>query len=83
MPSLKNCPDCGAEPGNKHKPGCDVERCSSCGCQRFSCSCRSSDSSFSRWTGVWPGELEAAYLEIDLNEFYSKDYYKIFFVKPK
>lgn len=54
----RDCPDCAAEPGQAHKEGCDVERCSSCGCQRLSCACEAHDKAFARWTGFWPGELE-------------------------
>jgi hypothetical protein len=38
---------------------------------------------FARWTGLWPGSVEAEALGIDLNELYSQGYHKIFFVKPK
>lgn len=34
-----NCPECKAAPGALHTPGCDVERCPSCGCQFISCGC--------------------------------------------
>ena len=79
-PSL--CPDCSVSPGQIHMSGCDVERCSSCGDQKLSCICMDHDEQFSRWTGYWPGSLEADALEINLNEFYSSGLYKFFFVKP-
>jgi hypothetical protein len=37
--TLRNCGDCGAEPGKLHKPGCDVERCPKCGGQIIACNC--------------------------------------------
>lgn len=83
MTKLKNCHDCGAAPGQMHKPGCDVERCSVCGDQRLGCDCYGHDPYFARWTGLWPGAAEANLLEINLNEIYAKNYHKIFFVKPK
>ena len=51
------CPDCAVAPGERHVPGCDVERCPACGWQRIGCQCRS-DLPAVPWTGVWPGEAE-------------------------
>jgi hypothetical protein len=79
--SLRACPDCGVEPGERHLLNCDVERCSVCGRQKYSCDCEGHDKEFSKWTGIWPGKAESEYLGIDLNEFHDKEYYKIFFVK--
>jgi len=59
------CGDCGAVPGAFHMPGCDVERCGACGGQAIACGCE--DGLYyaarpqNRWTGVWPGHLEAEY----------------------
>jgi hypothetical protein len=33
------CGDCGAEPGELHQAGCDVERCRCCGGQQIGCDC--------------------------------------------
>jgi len=81
--SLRNCPDCGVNPGEKHHFQCDVQRCSVCGGQRLQCEdeCAEHDPNFARWTGIWPGKAEADYLGIDLNQLYTKGYHKIFFVK--
>lgn len=78
---LHDCPDCGAPPGRRHAEGCDVERCSVCGMYRLGCTCKGHDPEFARWTGLWPGTAEAQFLGIDLNEFYKREYHKIFFVK--
>lgn len=76
-----DCPDCGARPGEAHYDGCDVERCSVCGLQRMGCSCYGHDPLFSRWTGWWPGELEAAALGLDLNAASKYDMH--IYKKPK
>ena len=33
------CHDCNVEPGQKHHPGCDMERCPRCDGQLISCGC--------------------------------------------
>jgi hypothetical protein len=45
--------------------------------------CKGHDPAFARWSGFWPGALEADALGIDLNELYIQEYEQIFFVKPK
>ena len=80
---LKSCHDCGANPGQPHLAGCDTERCSVCGGQRLQCVCKGHDPLFARWTGLWPGEAEAALLGLDLNGFAVMGLHKTFFVKPK
>lgn len=81
-PALNSCHDCGAGAGDVHISGCDVERCSFCGEQLISCRHKKHDPLFARWTGFWPGWLEAKELGIDLNDLYAYDFHKIFFVKP-
>lgn len=83
MKGLRDCPDCAAKPGQIHMDNCDVERCSVCGLQRFGCDCRGHDKSFARWTGFWPGQVEAKELGINLNEFIIQGYNEVFFIKPK
>lgn len=86
---IKECPDCAVEPGRPHDPGCDIERCSVCGRQAISCgACEEAapgqhDPGFARWTGLWPGGIEAAVLGVDLNDFYQRGHHKIFLVKPE
>lgn len=81
MNLLTNCHDCAAKPGEHHKDGCDVERCSDCGGQFISCGCGNAthDKDFAKWNGIWPGLAEAQHLGMDLNQF--GEYSDIFFVK--
>jgi hypothetical protein len=71
---MKTCPDCGVEPGNNHKVGCDIACCSRCGGQAISCGCLEEfivehapdeiSGAFHEewpdlpWTGIWPGKSE-------------------------
>jgi hypothetical protein len=81
MNLLQNCHDCGAKPGEIHKDGCDIERCSVCGGQKIGCDCADHDKAFARWSGIWPGGAEAKYLDVDLNTFAMK-FSHMFFIKP-
>ncbi|MCU7493367.1 MAG: hypothetical protein HF312_19530, partial [Ignavibacteria bacterium] len=85
---LQTCPDCGVIPGEIHKEGCDVERCSACGEQRLlehltGTQCKEHDPGFARWTGFWPGSLESDALGIDMNTLLVSGLDKKLFVKPK
>jgi hypothetical protein len=82
----KNCPQCGVNPGARHREDCTLERCSECGQPRVLCKDRhfDHDPSFSRWTGFPPGELEARGLGLaGPNDLGFDDLYKLFYVKPK
>jgi hypothetical protein len=59
LPRLRsNCPDCGAEVGERHRQGCDIERCSVCFGQRLLCECEGHDPIVEAWSGEWPGAAE-------------------------
>ena len=77
-PQSRDCPDCGAAPGTPHGARCDVERCSVCGGQYLTCGCAGHDPLFARWTGYWPGKLEAVALGVSLNDLDGTT----FFIKP-
>ena len=65
---LRRCHDCNVKPGGTHHPGCDTERCSVCGGQAIG-GCEHTvnvqpgveehDPHKARWTGTYPGTLEA------------------------
>jgi hypothetical protein len=60
MPS-NECPECGALPGQFHRPRCEVEVCPYCGDQLVRCSCANPYPPLDdrlRWTGVFPGVEE-------------------------
>lgn len=61
----QNCPGCGAQPGELHRLGCDVEGCPRCGQQLLSCTHflmgsvkPPPDTERMPWTGEWPGVRE-------------------------
>ncbi len=55
---LRNCHDCRVEPGATHHPGCDMERCGTCGGQSLQCSCDGYWENRVRWTGMPRGYRE-------------------------
>lgn len=59
---LGPCPDCGVDIGEEHVPGCDVQICGVCGCQRLMCDCPEPSfvmvDGYLIWDGEWPGLKE-------------------------
>jgi hypothetical protein len=55
-----NCTDCGAAPGEHHRPDCDIERCPYCGGQLIVCGHDPPLDDRILWDGFWPGEKECA-----------------------
>jgi len=81
METISTCPDCQVTPGNSHEKGCDVAICSCCGTQKLFCACLGHDPAFARWTGYWPGSLEAKALGMTLQVF-TERCAKYFWIKP-
>lgn len=61
-PSLSDCNQCGAAPGELHRVhGCDLERCAWCGGQLWTCGCpQAKVDTLPRvpWSGEYPGDSE-------------------------
>ncbi|KAA0888065.1 hypothetical protein [Oryzomonas rubra] len=53
---IRDCPDCGVEPGAVHRAGCDIARCPECGRQKISCG--HSSSVHAVWDGEYPGIMD-------------------------
>lgn len=80
LPLPRRCPSCEAQPGSPHFTGCEVERCSACGDR--GCDCEGHDPLFARWTGFWPGRLEATALGMNMKELAGSGLERLFAVKP-
>jgi hypothetical protein len=65
---LKPCPDCGAPIGERHRAGCDIERCYHCGWQALGClGFDPNDTRRQAWNGKWPGEEDCERLGFFVN----------------
>jgi len=58
MTDKPKCHDCGANPGELHDPGCDMEQCPECGGQWIQCGHIGTHDRIP-WTGDWPREADA------------------------
>lgn len=58
---LRDCGDCGAKPGERHDPGCDVAQCALCGGQLIGCDC------VYEVNGIGRSNMEATHPEIYRN----------------
>ena len=66
---LGPCPDCGAPIGERHRDGCDVERCPHCGWGALGCAhFHADDPRRQVWTGKWPGEEDCERLGFFVND---------------
>ncbi len=66
---LRPCPDCGAPVGERHRDGCDVERCPHCGWAALGCAhFHIDDPRRQVWTGKWPGEEDCERLGFLVND---------------
>jgi len=73
------CPDCGAAIGERHRAGCDIERCYHCGWQALGClHFDPNDARRQAWNGKWPGEDDCERLDFfgnpdfpDLNRLFT------------
>ena len=62
------CPDCGAAIGERHRAGCDIERCYHCGWQALGClHFDPNDARRQAWNGKWPGEEDCERLDFFVN----------------
>jgi hypothetical protein len=69
-PLLPNCPDCGAEIGEPHRPRCDVEPCSNCFRQRLTCVCAAQvGERAQRWIGTARKCLERSGSQLEVLKF--------------
>lgn len=67
---VRDCPDCGAKPGELHDPGCDHEQCPCCREQAIGCDCSCDDSERLPWTGVAAGVRECVRLGLFCRDLY-------------
>jgi hypothetical protein len=64
----RNMPDCGARIGERHRDGCDIERCPHCGWSALGCSLFDpNDARRQAWNGKWPGEEDCERLDFFVN----------------
>ena len=62
------CPDCGAAIGERHRAGCDIERCYHCGWQALGClHFDPNDARRQAWNAKWPGEEDCERLDFFVN----------------
>jgi hypothetical protein len=82
MKNLRNCRDCGARPGQVHKPHCSLEVCSICGGKRLRCQCLNHDRAFARWLGQSSAEIFSRTMGISMTEYTKMGGDRLFCVKP-